>query len=226
MHRLIMNSHVFQMSASGYTPGNHEKDPENVYLWRYPQRRVEAEAIRDIILAASGKLNLRAGGEPFFPPIPKRVVESFNKGRWDVHEEGPEVWRRSVYSYWKRGMKYPLFEVFDLPNLQITCERRTTTTVPTQALTLLNNEFVLQQAGYFAERVEREAGPEPEDRIQRAYAIALSRHPRPGELENNLSFLRRQRSYHAGRSMPHPDREALTDLCDVLLNLKEFLYIQ
>ncbi len=226
MHRLIMTSRAYQMSATGYRAENHENDPENVYLWRYPQRRLEAEAIRDIILAASGKLNLKVGGKPFFPPIPERVVESFNKGRWEVNEEGPEVWRRSVYSYWKRGMRYPLFDVFDLPGSHVTCERRTTTTVPTQALTLLNNEFVLQQAGYFAERVVREAGPEPKDRINRAYEIALSREAMPVELDNNLTFLRRQRSYHAGRATTQPDREALVDLCDVLLNLNEFVYIQ
>ena len=226
MHRLIMTSEAYQMSSSHFTPGNNERDPGNVYLWRYPQRRLEAEAIRDIILAGSGKLNLKVGGKPFFPPIPKRVVESFNKGRWDVHEEGPEVWRRSVYSYWKRGMRYPLFEVFDLPSLQVTCERRTVTTVPTQALTLLNNEFVLHQARYFAERVALEAGQAPADRVKWAYQIALSRQPRELELDSNLSFLQRLRSYHAGRETADPDLDALADLCDVLLNLNEFVYIQ
>ena len=226
MHRLIMTSEAYQMSSSHYTTENHEKDRENIYLWRYPQRRLEAEAIRDIILAGSGKLNLRTGGKPFFPPVPKRVVESFNKGRWDVHEEGPEVWRRSVYSYWKRGMRYPLFDVFDLPNLQVTCERRTTTTVPTQALTLLNNQFVLEQARYFAERAALGAGQAPADQVKLAYQIALSRDPGELELDNNLSFLRRQRSYHAGRETADPDLDALADLCHVLLNLNEFVYIQ
>ena len=225
MHRLIMTSDAYQMSSSYQAPGNQAKDPENVYLWRFPQRRLEGEAIRDIILAGSGKLNLRVGGKPFFPPIPDRVLESFNKGRWEAHEEGPEVWRRSVYSYWKRGMRYPLFDVFDLPSLQVTCERRTTTTVPTQALTLLNNEFVLEQARYFAERVAGEAGHGPGDQVKLAYQIALRRDPRELELDSNLSFLRRQRCYHAGRETADPDLDALVDLCDVLLNLNEFVYI-
>ena len=226
VHRQIMTSEAYQMSSSHHTPGNQEKDPENVYLWRYPLRRLEAEAIRDIILAASGKLNLRMGGKPFFPPIPEEVRKSFNKGRWEMGGEGPEVWRRSVYSYWKRGMSYPLFDVFDLPSLQVTCERRTVTTVPTQALTLLNNEFVLQQARYFAERVVREAGRDPADPIKLAYRIALSREPTTVELDYNLSFLGRQRSYHVGsNATANPDLDAVADLCDVLLNLNEFVYI-
>ena len=226
VHRQIMTSEAYQMSSSHHTPGNHEKDPENVYLWRYPLRRLEAEAIRDIILAASGTLNLRMGGRPFFPPIPAEVRKSFNKGRWEMNEEGPEVWRRSVYSYWKRGMSYPLFDVFDLPSLQVTCERRTVTTVPTQALTLLNNEFVLEQARYFAERVVREAGSDLADPVKLAYRIALSREPTTVELDYNLSFLGRQRSYHAGRNATaNPDLDAVADLCDVLLNLNEFVYI-
>ena len=79
----------------------------------FPQRRLEAEAIRDLVLNASGNLNLEMGGKPFFPPIPKSVRLSFTKGEWSLTKEGPGVWRRSVYSYWKRGLKYPMFEVFD-----------------------------------------------------------------------------------------------------------------
>jgi hypothetical protein len=123
-------------------------------------------------------------------------------------------------------MRYPLFDVFDLPSLQVTCERRTTTTVPTQALTLLNNEFVLEQARFFAERVALEAGRAPADQVKWAYQLALSRQPGESELESNLSFLQRQRSYHGGRETADPDLDALVDLCDVLLNLNEFVYIQ
>ena len=219
MHRLIMNSDSYQMASSHADPAAAKADPENKLLWRFRQRRLEGEVIRDIILDAAGNLNLAAGGPGFFPPIPKEVRESFPKGKWDMAEPGPENWRRSVYAYAKRGLRYPLFEVFDQPNMNVTCERRTTTTVPTQALTLLNNRFALRQAKYYAERVAR-LSDETVDRIREAYRIALSRPPTQTELDANLAFLRQQTDYHNGDALA-----ALTDLCDVILNLNEFLYV-
>ena len=226
MHRLMMTSQAYRMSSVASDKGGAEADPGNRYLWRYPQRRLEAEAIRDVILAASGKLNLEFGGRPFFPPIPENVWTSSGKGKWILTEEGPDVWRRSVYSYWKRGLRYPMFEVFDQPNPNLTCERRTTTTVPTQALTLLNNQFVLLQARHFAERVLEDVGPDPAAQVRRAYLIALSRDPGPNELERNLEFLEKQTADHSARaSGGSAALAALTDLCDVMLNLNEFVYL-
>ena len=146
-------------------------------------------------------------------------------GKWVLTKEGPEVWRRSVYSYWKRGLRYPMFDVFDQPDPNVTCEGRNTTTVPTQALTLLNNEFVLLQAGYFAKRVDHQAGHDPPLTVTEAYRIALSREPTPQELEANVSFLTRQKTYHQSRGHASPGLAALTDLCDVIFNLNEFVYI-
>jgi hypothetical protein len=168
MHRLMMNSESYQMSSSFFEEANAKKDPRNDFLWRYRSRRLEAEIIRDTILAAAGNLNLEMGGKPFFPPIPKEVQESYPNGKWTANEEGPAVWRRSIYTYFKRGLRYPMFDVFDLPNLNVTCESRVTTTVPTQALTLLNNSFVLDQASYFAQRVTAQAGSEQDARIREA----------------------------------------------------------
>src|SRR5204862_3512608 len=119
--------------------------------------RVEGEVIRDIVLSA-GQLNLEAGGPPFFPAIPAAAsVEAARVGKWILTKEEPATWRRSVYSYWKRARKAPMFEVFDQPDTMVSCERRSVTTVPTQALTLLNDEFVLLQSRYFAERVKKAA---------------------------------------------------------------------
>ena len=219
MHRLIMSSDSYQMASAHSDPVAAKADPDNALLWRYRQRRLEGEVIRDIILDASGNLNLQAGGPGFFPPIPEEVRESFPKGKWDMSEPGPVNWRRSVYAYAKRGLRYPLFEVFDQPNMNVTCERRTTTTVPTQALTLLNNEFALRQASAYAKRVAGLADSD-EGRVRAAYAIALSREPRQSEMDANLEFLQRQREYHQGDAL-----KALTDLCDVILNLNEFLYV-
>jgi hypothetical protein len=218
MHRLIMNSETYRM-ASAYDSGSaRETDPDNIYLWRFPLRRMEAESIRDMILAVSGNLNRQAGGPAYFPVVPDQVLKSVAKGIWVVNEEGPEVWRRGVYAYSKRGMKYPMFEVFDQPDPNVTCESRVVSTVPTQALTLLNNDFVLRQARAFAERVLRQAGPEQEAQVRLAYEIALSRPPSENEMKSNIAFLNRQ--MRAQTSL-----EALTDLCDVILNLNEFLYM-
>ncbi len=220
MHRLILLSEAYQMDSRYTANAGLEADPDNLYLWRYPQRRLEGEAIRDSILAVSGKLNREAGGPSYFPPVAERVRKSVAKGIWVVNEEGPAVWRRGVYSYFKRGMKYPMFEVFDQPDPNLTCESRSVSTVPTQALTLLNNEFIVQQARYFAGRVLEQAGPEQEAQVRAAYRLALSREPSAQEREANVAFLNRQRTAHGGSTL-----EALADLCDVLLNLNEFLYI-
>ncbi len=224
MHVLIMTSEAYRMTAHHNPAANTAVDADNVYLWRYRQRRLEAEAIRDIILAASGKLNRQLGGPPFYPPVAPELLEAIKKG-WKLTREGPDVWRRSVYSTWRRGLRYPLFDVLDLPSLNVTCERRTTTTVPTQALTLLNNQFVLSQARYFAERVGNEAGREPSDQIQLAYQIALSRDPTPKEMQVNLDFLQKQMAYHEKHKKSDAGSEALIDMCDVLLNLNEFVYV-
>jgi hypothetical protein len=226
LHRLLMNSAAYKQASSFSTAINLEKDPTNIYLWRFPVRRLEAEAIRDVILAASGQLNLQAGGEPFFPAIPQAVRDSYLQGKWVMTKEEPATWRRSIYSYWKRGLKYPMFEVYDQPDPNVTCERRNTTTVPTQALTLLNNEFVLMQARHLAERVRREAGNDLTQQIQTLYQIALSRAPERKELERLQNFLQQQRAYHQTQS-PNNDAglAALTDLAHVLLNANEFVYI-
>jgi hypothetical protein len=224
IHRLILTSDTYQMSSSFYRAGNMETDPQDVYLWRFPRRRLEGEIIRDIVLSASGQLNLEAGGPPFFPAIPKAAREEAARvGKWVLTKEEPATWKRSVYSYWKRARKAPMFEVFDEPDTMQTCERRTVTTVPTQALTMLNDEFVLVQSRLFAERVEKAAGSDPGEEVREAFRIALSREPSAKELAESRQFLGRQRTHHAGK--PDPALAALTDLCHVMLNLNEFVYV-
>jgi cytochrome c553 len=227
MHRLILTSQAYQMDGSFYRGANFEKDPENKYLWRFPMHRVEAEIVRDLILSASGQLNLEGGGPPFFPALPAAVHDEVKRvGRWELTEEEPSTWRRSVYSYWKRARKHPMFEVFDQPDTMVSCEQRTTTTVPTQALTLLNNEFSLLQSQYFAKRVQEKAGDSAESLVETAYRIALSRDPDPVEMADNLAFLAERRNHHASKPADDPALASLTDLCNVILNLNEFLYVQ
>ena len=133
MHRLIMNSETYKMASAFSREADLKADPTNVYLWRFPPHRGEAELIRDITLDASGKLNRQFGGEPFFPSIPASLRADQPRGVWELTKEEPSTWRRAVYAYVKRGLKYPMFEVFDEPDLNVSCERRATSTVPTQA---------------------------------------------------------------------------------------------
>jgi hypothetical protein len=230
MQRLIMTSETYKLASGFYRPGDVESDPTDVYLWRFPVRRLEAEIIRDLTLSASGNLNMEAGGPPFFPSIPVSVRADQPRGIWELTKEGPATWRRGVYAYVKRGLKYPMFEVYDEPDLNVTCERRAVSTVPTQALTMLNNEFVLIQANHFADRVWKEAGSDPEKQVKTMYRIAFSREPTQNELKSNMAFIRKQRAQAIARGGGAGEeitaRSALADLAHVTLNLNEFVYIQ
>jgi hypothetical protein len=209
MHRVIMTSEAYQMASAFEDAVDREKDPQNQYLWRFRAQRLDAETVRDSILAASGGINLTLGGPPVFPPLPKEILSSVSFGIWKKQDEGPDVWRRSVYVYRRRGLAFPMFQVFDLPEQNITAGARNVSTVPTQALTLLNDPFVLRQAQLFADRVKKEAGDDPARQIDLAYRIALSRPPTPTELPVALDSIRKQ---------------SLLDLTHVLFNLNEFVY--
>ena len=219
MQKLIMTSETYKMASAFSTEANLKADPTDVYLWRFPAHRLEAEIIRDITLNASGQLNTKMGGEPFFPAIPTSLRADQPRGIWELTKEDSSTWRRSVYAYIKRGLKYPMFEVFDEPDLNVTCERRVVSTVPTQALTLLNNEFTLMQAGFLAERVFQAAGNDQARQIETIYSIAFSRRPSDGEMRANLQFLAKQTASSNAKT-------ALTGLAHVILNLNEFVYVK
>jgi hypothetical protein len=211
MHRLIMTSEAYQMSSQYNEAADVEKDPENTYLWRYRIQRLDAEIVRDDIMAVSGSLNLQMGGPAVFPHLPDEILDSMKYGIWDNQADGPGVWRRSIYVYRKRGLPFPMFEVFDLPDQNTSCGRRNVSTVPTQALTLLNDDFVLRQAKLFADRVKEAAPNDPAKQIDLAYRIALTRTPDEKEFAIASDFLKKQ---------------SLVDLTHVLLNLNEFLYVR
>jgi hypothetical protein len=207
MHRLIMTSDAYRRASQFENPDNAAKDPNNVSLWRFRLQRLDAEIVRDAILAVSGGLNREMYGEPVFPKLQPEILASMDKGIWHKKEDGPEVWRRSVYVYRKRGLPFPMFEVFDLPDQNVSCGRRNVSTVPTQALTLMNNEFVLRQAGLFADRVREAAPGDPGRQAELAFEIALGRAPSDDE-----------RAALEGRP--------IEDVTHVLLNLNEFVYLR
>ena len=227
IHKLIMTSSVY-MQASTHSETNAARDPGNTLLWRMPKQRLEAEAIRDAILAVSGKLNLKAGGPGIKPRIPHEVIEQSQRNKWPaVKEEGPEHWRRSVYIYIKRQLLMPMMEIFDAPTTSVSCARRTNSTVPTQALTLLNGRFVNEQAKYFAQRVMAETDDDPAKQAAQSMWLALSREPSAGLIEDGAAILKQQRAAHIADGSKAADASlaALTDYCVVLFNTSPFLYV-
>src|SRR5262249_18302010 len=124
MHRLIMTSDAYRMASQYTDSANSEKDADDVYLWRFRLQRLDAEIVRDAILAVSCGLDRKIGGPPVFPPIAPEILASMAGGIWKRETDGPAVWRRSVYVYRKRGLAFPMFEVFDLPDQNTSCGRR------------------------------------------------------------------------------------------------------
>ncbi len=211
MHRLLMTSGAYQMASAHEDAGNRAADPENRLLWQYRPQRLEAEALRDAIMTVSGGIDLTVGGPPVFPHVPRELLLAARNGYWEDQGDGPEVWRRSVYVYRRRSLGFPFFETFDLPDQNQTAAARNVSTVATQALTLMNNEFVLNQARLFADRLERAAPGDVDRQIDLAYRIALTRPPAPEEAEIARGLVSSQ---------------SLVDLTHVMLNLNEFLYLR
>ena len=211
MHRLIMTSQAYQMASSYHNDENISKDPEDYNLWRYRMKRLDSDSVRDSILAVSGAINLAMGGPPVFPPMPKELLDATIHNAWVKQADGPETWRRSVYVYRKRNLNVPMLEVFDMPDPNITAGPRSISTVPTQSLTLLNDEFVRHQAKLFAGRVEEGAPNDVAKQIDLAYRIALSRSPDEKELQIGMDLVKKQ---------------SLEDFVQVVLNLNEFLYLR
>ena len=216
IHRLILNSNTYLQSSA---PPNDSalktlaltKDPENRLLWRFNRRRLEAEQIRDAILAASGTLNPKQGGPSVMVPIEQELVKLLYKpSQWRPAKDPAEYTRRSVYLIAKRNLRLPFMEVFDAPDLQVSCPRRESSTHAPQALELLNGAFTNEQAEALAKRLESEAGPNLRKQIDLGYRLVAGRPARPREIQTALVFLKTQ-----------PKREFAL----ALLNLNSFLYV-
>src|SRR5262249_25898655 len=187
-------------------------------LWRFPYRRLEAEAIRDSVLAVSGKLERALYGPGVYPPIAPEALAG--------HSDPDKVWRaspqpaasrRTVYVHVQRSLLGALVEAPDFCDTARSTPRRLTTTVAPQALSLLNGTFVNEQARHLAERLEREAGPDLGRQIDLAYRLALCRPPTPTERSALTAFVRAPRAEGG-------ERRALALACRVLFNLNEFVY--
>lgn len=220
LHRLIVRSAVWKQS-SGPRPDARAADPDNHLLARYPLRRLDAEAVRDALLAVSGELDRRQRG----PSVPTRRTDT---GEVVPEEPGKDGLRRSVYLQQRRTQVVSMLEVFDAPSIVTTCTRRLPSTVPLQSLNLLNSGFVAARAEKLAARLEREC-PEAESetsRVVRAFLLAIGREPAAEERAAALQFLRTQPERYPGLSQADARRRAWTDFCQMVLASNAFLYVE
>jgi hypothetical protein len=235
LHRLMVTSATYRQSNKP-DPKTAADDPENTLFSRMNRRRLDAEGVRDAMLATSGELNSKMGGPGVLAPLEKEVkdlifTEAEVVDLWPVARDPREHARRALYLFRKRNVRYPLFDAFDAPDTQSACPRRAISTHALQALTLLNSDFAAERARALAERVARESGADARARIRKAYAIMFARDPRPLEVERALSFLERQGDVirHDEAVDRRTDRSGeagvWADFALTLLNSNEFLYV-
>jgi mono/diheme cytochrome c family protein len=258
LHRLIMTSTAYRQ-ALRRDPKLIEIDPDNRLLGGFQVRRLEAEILRDSILAVSGKLNRKQFG----PPVPVmrdpagEIVPGIEKTNAGIplppEPLNGEEFRRSICMQVRRSKPLTILEAFDAPRMEPNCEARTSSTVATQSLMLMNNAFIVKQSRFFASRIESEAGSDPQAQVVRAWKLAFAREPEPEELSDALAFLEartehfrkvgpavakakprprnqganrfRERVGPAAIVLGEPEFEALAVLCQTLLSSNEFLYI-
>jgi hypothetical protein len=195
MQRLIVTSAAYRQSSKA-TPELMEKDPENRLLARGPRFRLPAEMVRDNALALSGLLNPAVGGPSVFPYQPKGLWEemAFGDGfsmQTYVQSHGPDLYRRSMYTFWKRTVPPAQMSVFDAPDREKCTVRRTVTNTPLQALVLLNDPTYLESARVLAERVMEKA-KDPAQRATLAFELATARKPDKGEVEVLTNLAKQQ----------------------------------
>ena len=205
LHKLIVMSAVYRQASTDQAT-NAKLDGENRYLWRANRQRLDAEQLRDTMLAVSGKLDLEMGGpsvEQFFFKDDHSPV--YDYGRFDP--DAPANFRRTVYRFIVRSVPDPLMERFDCPDVSMISAKRTTTITAIQALALMNNPFVLKQAEHFAERVSKAA---PGNQVREALRLTVQRRPTPREEEVLGGYL---------------SRAGLPALCRLLMNTNEFVFV-
>jgi len=221
LHRQILLSRTYQLSSDD-DERNSRIDPDNRWCWRFDRRRLDAESIRDSMLAASGELDGRRAEPHPFPPI--------EQWTWTQHNPFKATYptrRRTVFLMTQRLVKHPYLAIFDGPDTNTSTDVRPRSTVPLQALFLMNNPFVQEQARAVARRVMLES-TERSRRLQHAWELAWCRPPTVLEQQRANQYLEEIASRMAAKSdsSTSPEVEAWTSLCRVLLTANEFLYLE
>jgi hypothetical protein len=206
LHRLVVLSGTYRQ-ASRSDPGAQAVDADCRLLWRYPPRRMEAEAIRDCLLQVSGSLDRRMGGPGYhlWQYGPTAVVQYTPRENLE-----PDAFRRMVYQFRPRIHRDGTFGAFDCPDASLPTPRRTVSTTALQALNLLNSPFVLGQSERWARRLAREAGGDATAQVRRAFALAFGREPLAVERNASVNLVR---------------THGLTLFCRTLFNANEFVYV-
>lgn len=214
MDRLILKSSAYRQSAARRADAE-TVDAENKLYWRMNKRRLEGEAIRDSVMAVSGMLNPAAGGPPVRAPIEREVydlifTEYEADNLWPLPKDRTQIYRRSLYLLNKRSVRLPLLANFDQPDTLSSCAQRPVSTHALQALSMLNSDFMAEQSGAFARRVES-AARSRQAQVATAYELALGRAPAEPERRLGQDFFRKGGT--------------LQEFCLALLNRNEFVYI-
>ncbi|MFL2938372.1 MAG: PSD1 and planctomycete cytochrome C domain-containing protein [Opitutales bacterium] len=220
MHRLIMSSDAYKRSSK---PNDLAlaQDPLNQSFWRYDMRRLTSEEVRDSVLNACGTINLEMGGQSVTPPVPDIVLAGSSvKGKGWGACTPEQANRRSVYVKVMRSMQMPLLINHDMADTDSTCPVRFNTTVPTQALNMLNGKFMNDSAKSFANRLRTEAGKEPKKQVEHALKLVFSRSPQKNEINAGLEMMKIMKNKFSLSGEEALDRFAL-----LALNLNEFVYL-
>jgi hypothetical protein len=220
MHRLILLSSAYRMSSRA-TPAGLSKDPGNRWFWRFPMRRLTAEEVRDSTLAVSGTLRDKAGGPSVCPPIPREVLagQSIPGNGWATSPPA-EAARRSIYIHVKRSLLVPILAAHDAADTDSSCPVRYTTTVPSQALGLLNGQFANEQAGHFAARLRKEYPGDLGAQIRRAIRLTTGAQPDRDEVKRDVAWIDALK-----RESQLTEQSALTQYCLMALSANAFLYL-
>tara|TARA_B100000809_G_scaffold18957_1_gene16798 strand:+ start:174 stop:2717 length:2544 start_codon:yes stop_codon:yes gene_type:complete len=220
MHRQIMLSNTYRMSSVGDKKGL-QKDPTNNLFWRFDMRRLEAEEIRDSVLAVNGSLNPKMYGPSIYPVIPREVLHGQSRPGAGWGNSSPqERARRSIYIHIKRSLVVPMIAAFDGPDPDATCPVRFVTTQPTQALGMLNSEYFNEQARVFAEYLRSRVPEDTSDQVELALSRALQRTPGVEEVRRGVELIETLQQ-HEGVD----EGKALQLYCLLVLNLNEFIYL-
>ncbi len=219
-HKTLMLSKTYQMSSAGQEEAL-AKDPTNDLFWRFEMRRLTAEEVRDSIVNVTGKLNPKMGGPSIYTDIPAEVRATASRPdhAWG-HSPEEERMRRSVYVYVKRSLHEPMLKAFDSADTDSTCAVRFATTVPTQSLTMLNSQFVNEQAAAFADRLRREAGTDREAQVALGLSLVTNRQATEQEIKDGVAMLDDLR-----KTADLSEAAALDRFCLLALNLNEFVYL-
>jgi hypothetical protein len=208
LHRMIVSSETYRQASTGHAAAE-KIDSGNTLLWRQNRRRLEAEALRDAVLAVSGKLDLTPGGPGWQDFVIERPEHSPHFKYELANHEDPKTWRRSIYRFIVRSQTQPWMTSMDCADPSMRVDKRNESLSPLQALAMLNNGFVVTQAQHLAARAQREQA-DLRAQVSRAHALALGRVPDPATRARLVAFA---------------EAEGLPALCRLLLNLNEFTFV-